>query len=346
MKPTLLAASSLLCNPSTMTNQFDWQWPILEPPEEYQYPDLFQSLPSDSASQSLDQFAAYPNYEFFAYPPPCTDDSTTSFVSGPEVFEPGLSYGGDPTPASSYRAPTCPSSEPPSSSFEGLGILDRHVADQQQPPPPLAMPSAGSCDHLRAPQLDLQCIGENPEIDVDAPVSWLPNHLQDDDLPVPPAQAGPEYAWPLPGLSGWDGEMSLAGRQQPLLSPPRDIFSQTRRTRSLAVPPTVSRPRSDPGVPSSASTSQPMARGHSMARGRSSNLSEEKRAKVARVRTTKACTHCRIRKVEVRTSPPLSPPSRSDCLVRLRGNEIGMLTLVTVRLRGALPQAHQYTRAV
>lgn len=322
-----------------MANQFDGQWPILEP-DEYQYSDFLQSFSSDTANQPFDQSAAYPNDEFFAYLPPYTDDSTTSLVSGLEVFEP---------PASSYRAPTtCPSSEPPASSFEGPEFLDRHVAGQQPPPPPPAMPSAGGCDDLRAPQLvDLQCIGGNPEIHVDAPVSWLPNHLQDDDLPMPLAPAAAEYAWPLPGLSGWDGDISPVGRQ-PLLRPPRDIFSQTRRTRSLAVPPTVNGPRSDPGVPSSSSSSsQPMARAHSMARGRSSNLSKEKRAKVALVRTTKACTHCRIRKREVSPSPLPSPPlDPSDCLVRLKGDDIGMLTPATVRLRGALPQAHEYPGTV
>lgn len=307
-----------------MANQSDGQWPIPEP-DEYQYYDFAQpSLPSDSASFSFDQFdTAHPDDEFSTYPPPHTDDSASLF-SGP--FEPSLSRGGDPTPASSYHAPTYPSSEPPPS-FEASPFLDRHVADEPPPPPQPAVPPAVSYDHLRAHQVDLQFLGGNPAIYVDASASasWHPIQLQDDDLPMPlasapaPAPAAAEYTLPLLGV-------------------PQDVphggggFSQThpaRSTRGLAVPRlAVGRPSSDPGVHSSSSfrsSSQLMVRGHSMRSRRSGKMSEKKRAEVAQVRDRKACTHCRIRKVRVSLTPtfPTSPlslspkPSRLLCL----GNE-------------------------
>lgn len=140
------------------------------------------------------------------------------------------------------------------------------------------------CDNLSAPQLDLQYIGGNPEIHMQEQVVRPLNLPQDVDIPInlSPCTAPNNYGVP-------PGRRPLASNR------PRTRPADPRGPTALA-PPT-----------GEASGGEPMRR------GRSGGFDEPKRAKVAGMRSTKACERCRIRKVEV----------RSACVYKLSKTKIG-----------------------
>lgn len=186
-------------------------------------------------------------------------DEGTSLTS--ELDEPPLTLGS--TLASSHRLASCPSwGQPP----EDTGRYHHDGLNAAQ--------LKESCDDLSAPQLDLQCIGGNPEIYRQDQVARLLDLSQDVDLSInlSPLSTPDYYGAP----SG--SRLAASNRPQTRLSPPH--------TPTYLVPP--------PGVSSSASGGEPMKK------GRSKGLEEPQRAKVAGMRATRACQRCHIRKVEVR----------------------------------------------
>lgn len=136
-----------------------------------------------------------------------------------------------------------------------------------------------SCDDLNAPKVDLQCIGQAPEIFVNGQVALPPELPFGDEYSTNLMPRGYTRSFnggcgvPLGLSSGMDEDrVSSTGSSEIDLS-----YSNSFATELL--PP----------------SSKPMVR------GRSGGLSREAREKAASMRYFKACDCCRIRRVEVRT---------------------------------------------
>lgn len=258
-----------------MATQPDENWANIEPGIQ----DLIERFQQDDVDLFLDQYVNSSPGEAPLYTPlytlqPSTADGlddSTSLVSGPQ--EPGLTRGGSTLPFS-HHAQTCPTLGRPF----GEPQLSHHGTYPAQPQP------RESCDDWSAPQVDLQFIGQGPGIHDQCLVSFPPVHLQDEDLPtyLTPTTFG--YNIPLPGVAA----ANVSATSLPFVGRSSSGGLSRARMSSLGIPSAIGSPMSVAGA-----SSQPMAR------GRSNPLPEQKRAKAAVMRNTKACMRCRIRHVEV-----------------------------------------------
>lgn len=272
-----------------MATPSDENWADIEPGE---IQDLIEPFQQGDDDLLFDKYVNYPPDAGPLYPlwPSTADglDDSTSFVSGPE---PGLTQGGSTLP-SSHHPQTCLSLDRP---FEDPGF-SHHVTH------PTQRQLKESCDNLSAPQVDLQFIGEGPEIHDQGSVSFPPVHLQDDDLPTILLPSTYGYGMPLPGmpLPGMS-TANVSATGPPFVSKASSGGLSRAHVSSLDMHSAIGSSLSVAGA-----SSQPMAR------GRSNPLPEEKRAKAAVMRNTKACMRCRIRHVEVRT-PGLPAVENQSC---------------------------------